>query len=40
LNIDGKEEIMNDFINHFELGHQDGLSDLHIQRLELIDEIF
>lgn len=40
LNIDGKEEIMNDFTNHFELGHQDGLSDDElIQSLGSIDEI-
>ncbi len=40
LNIDGKEEIMNDFINHFELGHQDGLSDDElVQSLGSIDEI-
>lgn len=40
LNIDGKEEIMNDFTNHFELGHQDGLSDDElIHSLGSIDEI-
>lgn len=27
LNVEGKEEIINDFNNHFEMGHQDGISD-------------
>lgn len=40
LKIDGKEEIMNDFTNHFEIGHQNGLSDDElIQNLGSIDEV-
>lgn len=40
LNIDGKEEILNDFTNHFEIGHQNGLSDDElIQNLGSIDEV-
>lgn len=40
LNIEGKEEIINDFNNHFELGHQDGISDEDlIETLGPIDEI-
>ncbi len=40
LNIDGKEEIMNDFTNHFEIGHQNGLNDDELMTsLGSIDEI-
>lgn len=40
LNIEGKEEILIDFKNHFELGHQDGISDEDlIASLGTIDEI-
>jgi DUF4097 and DUF4098 domain-containing protein YvlB len=40
LNIEGKDEIINDFNNHFELGHQDGISDEDlIETLGPIDEI-
>lgn len=40
LNIDVKEEIMNDFTNHFEIGHQNGLNDDELMTsLGSIDEI-
>lgn len=40
INIEGKEDIINDFNNHFELGHQDGISDEDlIETLGPIDEI-
>lgn len=40
LNIDGKDEIYNDFTNHFEIGHQNGLSDEElIENLGSIDEV-
>ncbi|MDP3443111.1 MAG: DUF1700 domain-containing protein, partial [Ignavibacteria bacterium] len=40
LDIEGKEDIINDFNNHFELGHQDGISDEDlIETLGPIDEI-
>ena len=40
LNIDGKDEIYNDFTNHFEIGHQNGLSDDElIENLGSIDEV-
>ena len=40
LNIDGKDEIYNDFTNHFEIGHQNGLSDEElIDNLGSIDEV-
>lgn len=40
LNIDGKEEILNDFTNHFEIGHQNGLSDEElIENLGSIEEL-
>lgn len=40
LNIDGKDEILNDFTNHFEIGHQNGLSDEElIENLGSIDEV-
>jgi len=40
LNIDGKDEIYNDFTNHFEIGHQNGLSDEElVENLGSIDEV-
>lgn len=40
LNIDGKDEIFNDFTNHFEIGHQNRLSDDELMTsLGSIDEI-